>query len=120
MIVAGLGFSTSATVVSLRDAFAKAAAGHQVTHLATPQDKVASAVFADFAGRTELPVIGVSTVEMADQETSTLSPRSLAERGTGSVAEACALAACAGRLLAPRSVSDDRTATCAIAIGEPE
>lgn len=50
--------------------------------------------------------------------TVTQSEASIREKGTGSVAEAVALAAVGnGRLLGPRVVSSDRMATCAVAEG---
>ena len=53
------------------------------------------------------------------QATSTQSPASRASRGTGSVAEAAALAAAGpgARLLSPRVISADGRATCALAEG---
>ena len=114
MIAAGFGFSSQATADSLRDAFAKAAQGQKVTLLAVPKDKVGFAPFERFCAQAALPVVGIAP------ETISHSARSQAERATGSVAEASALAATGGRLLAPRFISDDRMATCAIAIGDHE
>ncbi len=120
MIAAGFGFSTWATVESLHDAYARASEGHAVSHLAAPDDKVKAAQFAALAQALCLPVIAVPAGCIAVMKTRTRSPRVAAERGAGSVAEAAALAASRGRLLAPRCISHDRMATCAIATGDPE
>lgn len=108
MIVAGFGFSSRATVESLKGALA--ATGHTPDKVATLADKAAL-----LAG-LGLPVIAV-TGPLPD--TPTQSPASLAARGAGSVAEACALAAAGpgAYLLGPRVVSPDGLATCAIAKG---
>ncbi|UWR04196.1 cobalamin biosynthesis protein [Ruegeria conchae] len=119
MIVAGLGFSSSATLASLRAAFDLASTGKTVDALATVADKNGHAALAALAEATELPVHFVPAVDLAGQRTLTCSPRSRATYGTGSVAEASALAA-AGHgawLISPRQISDDRLATCAVAIG---
>ncbi|MES2174244.1 MAG: cobalamin biosynthesis protein [Pseudomonadota bacterium] len=117
MIVAGFGFRAGASLDTLRIAFDLARRGlPPVTHLAAPQDKVAA--LAPLAAALGLPLSGVSPTALAAVETRTHSPASLKERGVGSVAEACALAAAGqGRLLRPRHISPDRMATCAIAQG---
>jgi cobalt-precorrin 5A hydrolase len=119
MIVAGLGFSSAASVDSLRAAFDAAVADHKVSALATVADKDGHAALAEFAAATALPLHFIAPVDLAGQRTLTCSPRSRARYGTGSVAEASALAAAGlgARLLSPRQISDDRLATCAIAIG---
>ncbi|GAB4262578.1 MAG: cobalamin biosynthesis protein [Pararhodobacter sp.] len=113
MIVAGFGFSTKATLASLHSAYL--AAGGGAAALATLADKAGA--LAPLGAALELPVIAVDT---ALPDTITQSERSRAARGTGSVAEACALAAAGpgAYLLGPRAVSDDRLATCALARGE--
>lgn len=112
MIVAGFGFSTRATAASLRGAYA-AAGAPRVSALATAADKVAG--LSGLATELGLPVIGV---DGPLPDTVTQSPASLTARGTGSLAEACALAAAGpGAVLqGPRALSPDRLATCAIAI----
>ena len=114
MIVAGFGYRSGATEASLRAALALAQAGAPpVTHVATLADKLA------LLETLALPTIAVEAV--ADIATPTRSAASLAARGTGSVAEAAALAAAGpgARLLVPRQISPDRMATCAIAEGAP-
>ncbi|WP_171236512.1 cobalamin biosynthesis protein [Ruegeria sp. HKCCA6837] len=123
MIVAGLGFSSSATADSLREAFDAATANHDVATLATVADKEGHSALTSFAEELSLPVHFVAAADLAGQRTLTCSTRSRATYGTGSVAEASALAAAGklfgsgARLLSPRQISDDRLATCAIAIG---
>ncbi len=122
MIFAGLGFSSSATLASLRAAFDLASTGKTVDALATVADKDGHAALAALAEATDLPVHFVPAVDLARQRTLTCSPRSRAAYGTGSVAEASALAAAGhgARLISPRQISDDRLATCAVAIGGQE
>jgi cobalt-precorrin 5A hydrolase len=123
MIVAGLGFSSAATVASLRAVFDTAAANHDVAALATVADKEGHSALTTFAEELSLPLHFVAAADLAGQRTLTCSNRSRATYGTGSVAEASALAAAGklfgpgARLLSPRQISDDRLATCAIAIG---
>ncbi|QJF51895.1 cobalamin biosynthesis protein [Roseobacter ponti] len=120
MIVAGLGFRTGASAQSLRSAFERASAGKTATALATAAEKCDSTALRDLATETGLRIIAVAADQLAAQPTVTQSAPSRAARGTGSVAEAAALAAAGpgARLCGPRAVSDDRMATCAFAIGE--
>lgn len=108
VIVAGFGFSTRATVESLRGALV--ATGHTPDAVATLADKV------PLLAALGLPVIAVTGPL---SETPTQSPASLIARGTGSVAEACALYAAGpgAYLLTTRKTSPDGLATCAIAKG---
>ena len=119
MIVAGLGFSSSATFASLRAAFNRATDGRAVDALATAADKDGHPALAEFAAACALPLQFVAPADLAGQRTLTCSARSRASHGTGSVAEASALAAAGSgaQLLSPRQISDDRLATCAVAIG---
>jgi len=120
VIVAGFGFRASASVGSLSDALARASGGSAVDLLATADDKSTARSFQDFATASGIPAIGVTPDPIAVQLTPTRSPASLQARGTGSMAEAAALAAAGrnARLITPRVISGDRLATCAIAIGE--
>lgn len=115
MIVAGIGFRTGATAEAILDAIARAGGGAEA--LATPADKSHSSVVREAAARLDLPIIAIDPDAMTKVETLTHSTRVAALRGTGSVAEACALAAApGGRLRAPRAVSACRMATAAIAV----
>ncbi|MGN8000079.1 cobalamin biosynthesis protein [Sphingomonas sp. 22176] len=114
MIVAGFGYRSGATAASLRSALLLAQAGAPpVTHVATLADK------APLLEALGLPIIAVEAV--AGITTPTRSAASFAAHGTGSVAEAAALAAAGagGRLRVSRQISPDRMATCAIAEGVP-
>ncbi|SDY31179.1 cobalamin biosynthesis protein [Citreimonas salinaria] len=120
MIVAGFGFRAAATADSLRDALARA--GKDADALATAADKAEAPAFRALADALSLPVTAVPPEALAAQETATHSEASLAAHGTGSVAEAAALAAAGpgARLLAPRAISGDRMATCALATTRTE
>ncbi len=118
MIVAGFGFRASATISSLQSALSLAAEG-AIDALAAPDDKCAAKCLSDLGTATGLPILPVTAEALTNAKTTTQSTRSMRERGTGSVAEAAALAAAGpnARLLTGRHISDDRLATCAIATG---
>mgnify|MGYP005846351469 CR=1 FL=1 len=121
MIVAGFGFRAGAGAESLADALALALAGGPApTLIATAADKAESPAFRAFAAARGLPVRGIDAAALAGSATLTQSPTARAARGTGSVAEAAALVAAGpgARLLAPRAVSADGMATCALAEGD--
>lgn len=119
VIAAGFGFRGEATSESLADALERAGAAETVTILATAADKAGAPAFTSFAHTLGLPVHAIDAAAIARQDTATTSGASLAARGTGSLAEAAALAAAGpdARLIAPRVVSRDRMATCALAKG---
>jgi len=120
VIVAGFGFRHAATARSLADALARAMGDAVPSHCATAENKHTHAAFRTFAEEAGLTILSVSAAELAAQDTRTQSQASRAAHGTGSVAEAAALAAAGpgARLLASRMISGDRLATCAIATGE--
>jgi cobalt-precorrin 5A hydrolase len=120
VIAAGFGFRGAATAASLADAFARAGAAGRANTLATAADKAHMLAFDTFARSLALPVRAVDAASLARQETATRSRASLSARGTGSVAEAAALAAAGhgARLIAPRVISADGLATCALAEGK--
>ena len=117
MIVAGFGFRQAATIESLLDALYRAGGPHRPALIATAADKAASPAFRALAARLALPCHAVPPEALAQPETATRSGIVRARRGTGSVAEAAALVAAGpgAVLLAPRAVSADRLATCALA-----
>ena len=118
MIVAGFGFRQGAALASLQAALALAQQGHEpVTRLATVRDKIVG--LRPLADALGLPLTAVDPAVLAEVETITHSPVSFNAYGTGSVAEASALAAAGpgARLLGARHISPDRMATCAIAQG---
>lgn len=115
MIVAGFGFRSGATLAALQDALERAGGAGGVTHLATLAAKAPTlALLGDATG---LPVIALPPEALHGQATLTRSTRVEALKGTGSVAEAAALAAAGpgARLRGPRAVSADGTATAAVA-----
>lgn len=116
MIVAGFGFSTRATLASLRDALART--GGKPDALATAADKAAQ--LGPLAEALELPMQAISADRIKAQTTLTQSARAFQERGTGSLAEAAALAGAGpgARLRGPRILSGDHLAACALAEGK--
>lgn len=117
MRVAGLGFRTGTTAASLRAALELAGGPAGVTVLATTAAKAADPAILTLARDLGLQVQGVPPGELGRQKVMTQSPRVIAMHGTGSVAEAAALAAAGpgARLTGPRMVSPDRMATAALA-----
>ena len=114
MRVAGFGFRHAASLDSLRAALALA--GGDVAALATAEGKAAG--LQALAREMGVPVIGISVQEMAAQGVPG-SDRVRALYGTGSVAEAAALAAAGqgARLVVGRVTSPDRAVVVAIAEG---
>ncbi|MEM6307368.1 MAG: cobalamin biosynthesis protein [Pseudomonadota bacterium] len=121
MIVAGFGFRTRATVDSFQGALAKCTTP-PVTDFAVPVEKSQHTAFQAFAHATQTSVHLVRSDHLQLQKTPTQSAKSLALKGTGSVAEAAALAAAGpgARLTHRRVISDDGCVTCAIAIRGPK
>ena len=118
MIVAGFGFRAGADTASLRDALAGACRKTApIQAIAAPADKAAR--LTELALEHGVPIIAVAAMALQAERTVTRSPASLAARGTGSVAEAAALAAAGpgAILLTFRHISSDRMATCAVAQG---
>lgn len=117
MRVAGLGFRAAATAASLADALRRA--GGEADLLATAEEKAGQPAIRDLAADLGLEVRAVGPADLAAQEVRTRSDRVAARFGTGSLAEAAALAAAGpgARLLGPRVISGDGLATAAIAIG---
>jgi len=117
MIVAGFGFRSGATLAALQDALARAGGPDGVTHLATLAAKAPGLQPLGLA--LGLPVVALPPEALRGEVTPTRSDRVVDLFGTGSVAEAAALAAAGpgARLRGARSVSADGTATAAIAEG---
>ena len=119
MIVAGFGFRGAATVTSLADAYAQL--GGHADALAAPLDKAAAECLIALAQRLFLPIIPIGPAALRGVPTPTQATRVIAARGTGSVAEAAALAGAGpgAVLLRGRVISSDRLATAALARGAP-
>ena len=120
MRVAGLGFRQGVKVAALREALDAVGGHHGLTALATISDKAAAGALVSLAGELGLPIKSVSAEILAGVETATRSERIVATFGVGSLAEAVALVAAGrnARLVSSRAVSQDRTATAAIAEGD--
>lgn len=118
MIVAGFGFRAGVSNDSLAEALSLARKGYVPTVFATLQDKADD--LRGFAKIQRISLIAISPESAEVQLTRTQSSASLTHKSIGSVAEATALAAAGpnARLIGPRSISTDRMATCAIAIGD--
>ncbi len=115
MRVAGLGFRGAATFESLNDALERA--GGNVEVLATAEIKAGQPAVRILAKALGLPLLSISRARLGQEATLTHSVRVAEKFGTGSVAEAAALAAAGpgARLIGPRVVSGDGLATAAIA-----
>ncbi|WP_194455224.1 cobalamin biosynthesis protein [Bradyrhizobium sp. CCBAU 53421] len=122
MKVAGLGFRSNASVASLREALDAAGGPNGLAAVATVSDKADALALKVLAKELGLPIRGFPAAILAEVETTTQSERIKARFGTGSVAEAAAIAAAGrgARLIAARAMSQDRMATAAIAEGDGE
>ena len=120
MKVAGLGFRRDVTLASLREALVAAGGREGIAAIATVSDKAESDVLKLLARELGVPIKAVPAEVLAGIATSTQSERIKERFGTGSVAEATALAAAGrrARLISTRAVSEDRMATAAIAEGD--
>ncbi|WNL37689.1 cobalamin biosynthesis protein [Halomonas sp. PAMB 3232] len=114
--VAGFGFRSPATQASLEQALDQLIAEYG------PIDRLAAAhsmlpLVQALGSARNISVISVADAALPSATTLTHSAYSLREKGTGSVAEAVALLAAGqgARLLGPRTVSNDRKATAAVA-----
>ncbi|TQF42475.1 precorrin methylase [Bradyrhizobium sp. UNPF46] len=120
MKVAGLGFRKDVTLASLREALLAAGGPDGLAAMATVSDKADTEPLKQLAREYGLPIKAVSADMLAGIETTTQSKLVVEKFKTGSVAEAAALAVAGprARLIATRVVSQDRTATAAIAEGD--
>ena len=120
IIIAGFGFRASADLVSLTNAFEKAADGLTVAGFAAPADKIYHSALTALARHYDLPLYAVDTKTIKATDTATRSAIVLEKRQTGSVAEAAALALfnCPAKLICKRQISSDGRAACALATGE--
>ena len=120
MIVVGIGFRAAASAQSLQDAIAIALAqspGQRIDALVTAAAKSREPVFQATAQMFKVPGLGISQTDLAQMITPTQSARIQDKFGTGSLAEAAALAAAGptATLIVERVVSSDGMATAAIA-----
>ena len=119
MKIAGIGFRKTAGIDSLRSALTAAGGSEGVVALATAAGKAEAIPLVALAAELHLPICAISPAALAAIKTPTWSERVDTRFGTGSLAEAAALAGAgpAARLVAPRAVSADGMATAAIAEG---
>jgi cobalt-precorrin 5A hydrolase len=122
MKIAGLGFRQDVTLASLREALVAAGGSGGLAAVATVSDKAETAALRLLARELDVPIKVVPAETLSGIVTSTQSEFIKEKFGTGSVAEATALAAAGdrARLVSTRAVSQDRTATAAIAEGDGE
>ena len=120
VVIAGFGFRASADLVSLTNAFEKAADGHTVAGFAAPADKINHPALTALARHCDLPLYAIDTETIKAINTATQSAIVLEKRQTGSVAEAAALALfnSTAKLICIRQISADGRAACALATGE--
>jgi cobalt-precorrin 5A hydrolase len=116
----GIGFRAAADLASLQDAMRLAlevSGGQKIDALVTEAAKSREKVFRELAQLLGVPGLGVSQTDLAQMITPTQSQRIQDKFGTGSLAEAAALAAAGPNavLVAARVVSGDGKATAAIA-----
>lgn len=116
----GIGFRSGADLASLQDALQRAliSAGHpKIDAVVTEAAKSRAQVFQEFAQTLGVPGLGIRLEDLQQMITPTQSQRIQDQFGTGSLAEAAALAAAGpqARLVAERVVSGDGKATAAIA-----
>jgi cobalt-precorrin 5A hydrolase len=115
MKVAGFGFRKGATLAALQDALLQAGGTDGLTAIATADDKALA--LQPLGTLLSLPVHAIARETLAQQVTLSRSSRVTALYGTGSLAEAAALAVAGpgARLIGARAQSQDGTATAAIA-----
>ena len=116
MKIAGIGLRAAATLADLQDALALAGCPHPDA-LATLTAKAEKPQIKALAEVLNIPVLTLEEDEISGISTLTCSPRIKARFGTGSVAEAAALAAggTGARLICPRVKTTNGLATAAIA-----
>ncbi len=122
MKVAGFGFRRDVTLAALREALLAAGGPEGLAAVATVSGKAEADALKLLARECGVPIRAIPVETLACIATPTQSERINDRFGTGSVAEAAALAAAGphARLISLRAVSGDRTATAAIAEGEGE
>ncbi len=116
--VAGFGLRAAATADSLMAALDAAGGADDVTAIATAADKAHHPALLGLAAALNLPLLPVPLDRLSTTDAGPA--RTPARYGHRSLAEAAALAAAGpdARLLARRSTSPDRMATCAIATSQ--
>lgn len=118
VIVAGIGFRRNAPLRALHAALAQLP--RRPDALATAAAKAEAPQIINLASELKLPLLTIDAAALAAQETPTQSARITARFGTGSLAEAAALAAAGpgARLIATRVTAPCGSATAALAEGD--
>lgn len=118
VIVAGIGLRAAADGAALRAALALLGPA-RLTALATPVDKADHPALRGLADSLGLPLIAVPLEALRAQTCATPARHQPARYGTGSVAEAAALAACGAgaRLIRDRQIAPGGLVTVALAEG---
>jgi len=115
----GIGFRAAADLSSLQDALQQVLllAGGGIDVVVTESAKSREKLFREFAQVMGVPGLGITPTDLEQMITPTQSQRIIDKFGTGSLAEAAALAAAGpdARLVAERVISGDGMATAAIA-----
>ena len=122
MRVAGFGFRRDVTLAALHEALVAAGGPRGIAALATVSDKADAGALKLLAQECGVPIKAIPADALAGVATPTQSELVKDRFGTGSIAEAAALVAAGprARLVSTRVVSQDRTATAAIAEGDGE
>lgn len=117
MKVAGFGLRAAATLASLKAALDAAGGPAGLTALATAADKARHPALQALAAALDLPLYAIPPDRLSPAASPAKTPARYAHR---SLAEGAALAAAGpgARLLAPKVISPDRLATCAVATSE--
>ncbi len=115
--IAGFGFRNGTGIDSLLDALIMAGGNTDVTLIATVDAKAHASCMLELSERLGLPIAPVAAVDLPTAKVLTVAQKSLDMYGTGSLSEAAALVAAGpgATLIAPRALSADKMATCAIA-----
>ena len=128
MIYAGFGFRADAPLECFLEVFERLkkeyCIGTSLSAIATIAKKAATPTFKELSDQTSLAIIALHTDDIICQKTKSFSQNVMNIYGTGSMAEASALAAATlaepkygAQLMGPRVVSKHRMVTCAFARG---
>lgn len=115
--IAGFGFRKVTGIDSLLDALMMAGGIDGLTKISTLAPKADAPCMLALAERLGLPIHPIALEALPSVQVQTISQKSVDMYGTGSVSEAAALIAVGpgARLITPRTLSEDKRATCAIA-----
>ena len=124
MICAGFGFRSQAPFESFLEVLDRLEKEHStggpIRAIATIAHKAMAPVFKNLSAQKGLAIIAVHPNDIARQKTQSFSQNVMDLYGTGSIAEAAALAAAGSKacLLGPRIICAHRMVTCAFAKGD--